>query len=304
MADLRLAQVCHLLLEGFNRKGLAAIQITGVPLASSSARASTPARAGFPASVPGSPRARWRRHAPSQSPSPCRAPSRRCPMASILGDKNRIGRVGRRFPFDSGEVPARARPRRRSLARWASSWLRRLASRSAWVLTAFFQAKAALLPLAIAEVAISIRSGPRGARNAPRKWRLRLLLVAMQLSAQAFELSAGCLIQGIVEQAPLLVRPAALFLHLNIHMADLVNFPYRQPEDATPASRFGSTSFWRRGGDGRCIHGRQRGCRDAALISKSFGDHGVSLSKASCASGPWPPTRPCRPALSPEPVAT
>ena len=33
------------------------------------------------------------------------------------------------------------------------------ASRSAWVVTAFFQAKAALLPLAIADSAISSRSG-------------------------------------------------------------------------------------------------------------------------------------------------
>ena len=291
MADLGFAKVCHLLPRRIQTKGaFAAIQDHWRAVGELESPRLNAGKRG------NSQRARQDRHVRGCATTHRRKTHHLAALhrggvrwCQILGDENGIGRVGGRFPFDSGEKFQHALA---DIAQIVGALGEQLVAQTGEPvsvgLNGVFPGEGSTLPLRnsgggnVDQIGILEELGMRRENGG-----FRLLLVAMQLSAQRFELS-GCLIQGIVEQAPLLVRPAALFLHLNIHMTDLVDFPYRQ----TRGRRHSDDEIWinlllgRWCGDRRCIHGRQRGGWHAALISSPSAIIGVSFSNASFASGP------------------
>ena len=72
------------------------------------------------------------------------------------------------------------------------------------------------------EIRILEQLGMRGENGG-----LRLFLMAMKLGAQGFKLP-GRLVYGVIEQSPLLVGRTPFFLHLDLHVAHLVNLANRQ----------------------------------------------------------------------------
>ena len=104
---------------------------------------------------------------------------------------------------------------------------------------------------------------------------LGLFLMAMKLSAQRFKLTSG-LIDGVIEQSPLLVGCAAFFLHLDIHVAHLEDLANRQPRRCRcPLEQIRINILWpgSRGRDRSLCHRRKRSHGDAALITEAFHDH-------------------------------
>ena len=161
---------------------------------------------------------------------------------------------------------------RRSFARWASSWLRRPASRSAWVATAFFHANAALFPW---------RSRTRRSRADPDPDQLLVRgenrgLRRIRLGWSCARSAASCPARwpghrrAVCAPGPA-CRPLPSLEYPHDGPGKLL-LPPRPEDAATPTTRFRSTSFWGAGAEiGAAFMAASAVAR--GLISKSFSDH-------------------------------